>query len=345
MAEDASYGSKDVALVLGGGNALGAYHLGGWERLEAAGLRPDWLVGTSIGAVTAAILVGNPPERRTERLRAFWRIASQTAAPFAAALPGFLRARLNNDHAFAALLFGRPGLFGSRFPGPWSLMPGMPPDRALRDHAPLARTLEELIDFDRIAGAEERLSFPTIDLETGEEVWFDNRETRIESRHLLAATALAPLFPAVEIDGRLLCDAGFGNNLPLDRPVRAEPERDLLLIAMDAYHLGHGRPKSIDETAARVQDIAFAMQSRRAIDAFERERALLRRCEPGSPAAVLGYLAYRPPGHQRTLKPFDFSEATLRERTERGRAAMDAMLARLPEVDWDAPCTVLKEPQ
>jgi NTE family protein len=103
----------ETALVLGGGNALGAYHLGACETLLNAGVTPSWYLGTSIGAVVAALLVGNPPETRLDRLRTFWEEATQAGRSLASSwLPEGLRARLNNDHALSALLFGRPGLFG-----------------------------------------------------------------------------------------------------------------------------------------------------------------------------------------------------------------------------------------
>jgi NTE family protein len=331
---------RAVSFALGGGNALGAYHLGVCERLFAAGILPSWIAGTSIGAVTGAILVGNPPQTRLARLREFWNRAAQIALP-EAPLPPEIRARINNDYALAALLFGRPGLFGSRFPGIWSLLPGMPPDRALRDHAPLARTLEDLIDFDRLNAAPERLSIVALDMETGEEVWFDNRHGAIGPEHLLAATALAPLFPPVEIDGRLLCDAGFGNNLPFDRIFREPPPRETLCIAVDAYTLAHGRPATLDETVARVQDLAFASQTRRALAALARERALERRLDPASPGATLAHLAYRPAGHQRTLKPLDFSRASLDERVEAGLADAEAILDRLARAPRGQPLTYL----
>src|SRR5919199_6978765 len=65
-----------TALVLGGGNALGAYLAGAYQRLHEEGVRPDRIVGASIGAVTGAILAGNPPGRRLERLEAFWAEAA-----------------------------------------------------------------------------------------------------------------------------------------------------------------------------------------------------------------------------------------------------------------------------
>ena len=333
MAADLS--GFEVSLVLGGGNALGAYHLGACDAFLGAGWEPNWLVGASIGAVTAAILAGNAPEHRLERLRSFWDQARQPdLAPFWR-IPGVLRARYNNDYAIAALTFGRPGLFGRRYPGAFSLLPGMPPDRAIRDHAPLARTLERLIDFDRLNEVGHRVSFVAIDMEAGEEVWFDNRETRITPEHLLACTALAPLFPPVDIDGRLLCDAGFANNLPIDRVFRDRPAMSQLCIAVDLYSASHGRPTTLDETVARVQDLGFGMQARRAAAALRREWDLLRKHDPDRPPSILAHLAYRPPGTQRTLKPLDFSERSLRERAEQGAADMSQMLQRLVNVPLD----------
>ena len=324
-----------VSLVLGGGNALGAYHLGACETLLGAGWEPDWLIGTSIGAVTAAILAGNPPARRIERLRSFWDQARQAdLAPFWN-IPERLRARHNNDYAIAALTFGRPGLFGRRYPGAYSLLPGMPPDRAIRDHAPLARTLERLVDFDRLNECDQHMSFVAIDMEAGEEVWFDNREIRITPEHLLACTALAPLFPPVEIEGRLLCDAGFSNNLPIDRVFREFPTASQLCIAVDPYCASHGRPATLDETVARVQDLGFAMQARRSAAALRRERELLRKQDPKSPSVILAHLAYHPPGSQRSLKPLDFSERSLRERADQGALDMSQMLQRINDAPLD----------
>ena len=61
-----------VVLVLQGGGALGAYQVGVYEALHEAGIEPDWVIGTSIGAINAAIIAGNPPETRVARLREFW---------------------------------------------------------------------------------------------------------------------------------------------------------------------------------------------------------------------------------------------------------------------------------
>src|ERR1700756_3186391 len=61
-----------VALLLQGGGALGAYQAGVYEALVETDIHPDWIVGISIGAINAAIIAGNPPNARVDRLREFW---------------------------------------------------------------------------------------------------------------------------------------------------------------------------------------------------------------------------------------------------------------------------------
>jgi NTE family protein len=159
----------------------------------------------------------------------------------------------------------------------------MPPDRALRDQQPLARTLARLVDFKRLNDTDLRLSIITIDM------------------------------------------------LPIARAFRESASHEFLCIAVDLYSLSHGRPSTLDQTVARVQDLAFASQSSSAIAALMRERELMRRLDPGGPSAILAHLAYRAPGHQRSLKPLDYSRASIGERIIQGQLDMTSMLARLAE--------------
>jgi NTE family protein len=69
-----------IVLLLQGGGALGAYQGGVYQGLAEAGIHPDWTAGISIGAINAAIIAGNPPERRVERLRQFWELVSSPYA-------------------------------------------------------------------------------------------------------------------------------------------------------------------------------------------------------------------------------------------------------------------------
>ena len=69
-----------VVLVLQGGGALGAYQVGVYQALHEAGVEPDWVIGTSIGAINASLIAGNPPARRLPALREFWaRVESNHA--------------------------------------------------------------------------------------------------------------------------------------------------------------------------------------------------------------------------------------------------------------------------
>lgn len=63
---------ESVALVLQGGGALGAYQAGVYEALAEAGIYPNWIASVSIGAINAAIIAGNPPISRVDRLGEFW---------------------------------------------------------------------------------------------------------------------------------------------------------------------------------------------------------------------------------------------------------------------------------
>ena len=211
------------------------------------------------------------------------------------------------------------------------------PRRALNDHRPLAGTLERLVDFARLNASEVELQVVTVDVETGEEVWFSNRGPGLVPEHLLAATAFPPLYPAVEVDGRLLCDAGLANNLPIDRAFELEPSREMLCVAVDLFSLSHDRPEGLDGMIARAQDIVFASQARRSIAAVARERALARRLDPSSPTAVLAHVAFRAPPHQRSLKTIDYSRASIKERSEQGSSDMAAMLARIEAERWNQP--------
>src|ERR1700750_1686947 len=73
-------------LVLQGGGALGSYQAGAYQALCRHDFEPEWVAGISIGAINAAIIAGNAPEKRVERLKEFWEGVSE--APFASGVPG-----------------------------------------------------------------------------------------------------------------------------------------------------------------------------------------------------------------------------------------------------------------
>ena len=66
-----------VVLVLQGGGALGSYQAGVYQALHEAGIEPDWVIGTSIGAINGSLIAGNAPENRLARLKEFWKRMEQ----------------------------------------------------------------------------------------------------------------------------------------------------------------------------------------------------------------------------------------------------------------------------
>ena len=318
--------SKQTIVVLGGGNALGAYLAGAYEEMVAQGVRPDWVIGASVGAITAAIIVGNPPERRLDCLREFWAEAT-THTLFEQSGDAKLRQYYNGWHAALAALFGRPSIFRHRWPGFWGALPGPQNDVALYDHAPLAATLERLVDFDLLNSSETRFSMSCIDIETGDEVVFDTIRDRIGPEHIMASAAITPAFPPVVINGRMLCDPGYVNNTPVDLAFATPPDRDTLVVVAELFSLRSPRPASLDAVLERTQDIMFASPTRRAVEALKREYALRAELNRDGPSITLLHAAYQAASHELALKTLDFSPSSIGDRWAAGRRDVHSALA------------------
>jgi NTE family protein len=174
-----------IALVLSGGGALGAYQAGAYAALENAGVRPNWIAGSAIGAVNAAIIAGNLPHERSFRLRQFWRELSRRVATRADA--GFhqsLRAAIEG-----VVARWRNG--GVRRPRESSMIPS----------SELKGMIEEVVDFGRINSGSVRVVLGATNLDTGAETFFDNDRHVLTIEHVLASTPLLGMAP-VTIDGR-----------------------------------------------------------------------------------------------------------------------------------------------
>jgi NTE family protein len=262
-----------VALVLQGGGALGAYQAGVYEGLHEAGIRPNLLAGVSIGALNAAIIAGSPEDERVKRLREFWETicASPVEWPagegLATAMPfAFdLRSLHNAMAAMRALLQGQPGFFKPRFPPPlWSPFSG---DSATSyyDTSPLSRTLEQLVDFDRLNSGEIRVSVGAVNVRTGNLIYFDTAERRLGPKHFLASGALPPGFPAVEVEGEHYWDGGVVSNTPLSRVLSGEP-RDTLTFQVDLWSARGRVPHDMMEVSSRQKDIQYSSRTRAVTD-------------------------------------------------------------------------------
>ncbi len=327
---------KKIALVLSGGNALGAYHGGAYEALQEQGLDPIWIAGASIGAVTGALILGNVPEDRVERLREFWRMAEQFGPPesLIQSWRGFSSTFAKSLAAAQTLVTGRPGLFAPRLPGVWSALPGWPNDVSLFDSLPLRDTLERLLDFDRLNSRSARFTATAVDVETGEDVFFDTESERVTPEHIRASTAFPIAYPPVEISGRVLVDPGVSANLPVRAVLSDPPEADMFCVAVDLISATGKRPKCLGEAVQRAQDLLFANHSLHSIQSLRREyklRQVQQANRARSGQITLLHVAYANSDGETAGKMFDYSAASVRERWAAGyqdiRLSLDAIRA------------------
>src|SRR5208282_945636 len=171
-----------VVLVLQGGGALGAYQAGAVQALDAADIRLDWVCGVSIGAINAALIAGNPPGRRVERLREFWESVTQPQTWLANPIwPADGKARLwaNRMSAFGTMLYGAPNFFSPRPVPPLTSTAEKPDLVSYYDVSPLKATLARLVDFDLVNAKSMRLSVGATNVRTGQPVYFENNEREI----------------------------------------------------------------------------------------------------------------------------------------------------------------------
>jgi len=314
-----------VVLVLGGGNALGAYHAGVYETLAEAGIEPDWVVGASIGAIVGAIIAGNRREDRIAKLRRFWRPADRASMPMPwDMLPETWR---RTGAALETVMFGQRGLFGPLDPlSIWGQHRTHAGSNALYDTHKMRAGLAEFIHFDLLNSGPMRFTATAIDVNTGDDVCLDTRDQVIGVDHIRASAALLSTFPAVEVEGRLLGDGGLSMNLPLDPVLGSHPRKPVLCFASDLLPLRSGPPRTLGEVIGRTQDLIFAAQSRRTI--MHWQGLLGAGTTPSSAPIKLVKVAYSEQNREVAGKAMDFSPRTVRERWDHGRRdAERALLA------------------
>jgi NTE family protein len=254
-------------LVLQGGGALGSYQAGAYQALCHFDFEPEWVAGISIGAINAAIIAGNPREKRIGRLKEFWETVSSPVSWNPVVKGDRARSLFNETSAALIATFGVPGFFTPRFP-PAPLWPqGSPQSQSYYDTAPLRATLERLVDFDRINALETRLSVGAVSVTSGNFKYFDNFEfkklgKKIGPEHIMASGALPPGFPSVVIDGEHFWDGGIASNTPLDFVLEGETDRDLLIFQVDLISARGPLPTSLLEAAEREKDIRFSSRTR-----------------------------------------------------------------------------------
>ena len=344
---------EECVLVLQGGGALGAYQAGVFEALATVYREPTWVAGISIGAINAALIAGNPPPLRVERLREFWEQVSSSLAASTLSTPkeGPARQALNEASATQALLFGVPGFFSPRFPPAPLQPPGTLAAISYYDTAPLKATLERLVDFDRINHGPVRLSVGAVNVRSGNFEYFDtsgDRRSHIDARHIMASGALPPGFAPVEIDGEFYWDGGIVSNTPLQYVLdqAGHPERQRRTIfQVDLFSATGELPQNLGEVSEREKDIRFSSRTRlntsfeldREVVAQAAKRLLAKlpaawRDDPdvralaglrhAEHAVDVVHLIYRSKHDESQSKDYEFSRLSMQEHWQAGLADM-----------------------
>jgi NTE family protein len=264
-------GLGQVVLVLQGGGALGAYQLGVYQALSEAGIEPDWVIGTSIGAINASLIAGNPPEHRIVRLQEFW--ARMEHGPLQRALGSV--PLFGSATTWATIAGGIPAFFR---PNPFAFMgvhtPLGPEAAGFYSTSPLRETLRELVDFDRINSGGTRLMVGAANARTCEMRYFDSCAMPLDVRHVMASGALPPAFPAVRLDdGELYWDGGILSNTPVEAVFDDVPRRNSLVFVVHIWNPSGPEPSTIWHVLNRQKDIQY---SSRAITHIARQKQLHR---------------------------------------------------------------------
>lgn len=256
MGDTAREKTGQTVLVFQGGGALGAYQAGVYEALHEAGVEPDWIVGTSIGAINASLIAGNEPADRLPRLREFWRLMTFNSFwTGGGAWPQFAQAM-----AYANTIVG--GLPNFFTPNPLAFLgrnvPLGPESAGFYSTKPLEKTLLSLVDFDLIRHCKPRLTVGAAQVRTSKMHYFDSRDMELTVKHVLASGALPPAFPPVRIDGELYWDGGILSNTPAEVVFDDNPRRDSLIFAVHLWNPVGPEPHTMADVMHRHKDIQYS---------------------------------------------------------------------------------------
>ncbi len=342
-----------VALVLQGGGALGAYQAGVYQALHEAGLEPDWVSGVSIGAINAALIAGNKPERRLAALCEFWdRITDRTIWPYTPDGDIFRQAR-NSVSALTTALFGQPGLFQPHKINPWLLPAGNKDATSFYDVSLLRETLEELIDLEVLNSGETHFSVGAVNVMTGNFVFFDNRKEDIRIEHIMASGALPPAFPMVQIGTDYFWDGGIVSNTPLQHLLAQPDNLNSLVFQVDLFSARGALPRTMSDVLGRHKDITYSSRTRQVTDMFSRLQRWKQRCYEALmkipsdllteedrqmleslsdlPRATILQLIYQQKSYEGNARDYEFSPDSMHEHWKNGH---EDTVHSLKRKDW-----------
>ncbi len=246
-------------LVLQGGGALGAYQAGVYQALNEAGIEPDWIIGTSIGAINASLIAGNKPQDRLKRLTQFWeRIEHAPFLKAAGALPIMGQAA----STFLTTAFGVGGFFEPNLRARWGDHAKLGAEGAgYYSTAPLMKTLSELVDFNQLNDGPVRLTVGAANVRTSQMRYFDSSAMPLNVKHVMASGALPPAFPAIRIDGELYWDGGVLSNTPVEAVFDDMPRKNGLVFAIHLWNPNGPEPDSILKVMNRQKDLQYSSRA------------------------------------------------------------------------------------
>ena len=345
-----------IALVLQGGGALGAYQAGAYEELAGTAHHPDWIAGVSIGAINAALIAGNLPEKRIERLSEFWHLVSSgmglppaalAADPLARTVSDLLQSRsaFNQLSALWSAVMGIPGFCRPRIPPAWLRADGAPEALSVYDASPLRATLERLVDFDLINSRKVRLSVGAVNVRSGNSQYFDNFDgVVIGPEHIMASGALPPALPPVTIGGEAYWDGGIVSNTPLQYVLDMRGKDSLLVFQIDLFSARGKVPANLAGVQQRQKDILYSSRTRfnsnMAAEIVNARKAIhdllaklpeelrdtsavreLRESLRTAPTDIV-HLIYRKAAYELESKDYEFSRASVLEHWQAGQRDM-----------------------
>ncbi|MGZ5921186.1 MAG: patatin-like phospholipase family protein [Rhizomicrobium sp.] len=329
-----------VALVLQGGGALGAYQAGVYQALHEGGIEPDWVSGVSIGAVNAAIIAGNKPEDRLEKLTTFWTRITDRTVWLHTPDGDIFRQMRNATSSFYTTLLGQPGFFKPQKVSPWLSPAGAKSATGYYDNSPLRETLLELVDFNLLNSKGCRFSVGAVNVMSGNFIFFDNAKHEIGPEHIMASGALPPAFSPVQIGTDYFWDGGIVSNTPLQHLLAQDDDINSLVFQVDLFSASGALPRTIQDVMSREKDIAYSSRTRQVTDMFQRlqrwktraYRALLKVPEADltdderkmrdklatlSAFTVL-QLIYQQKTYEGNAKDYEFSRTSMREHWDSG---------------------------
>jgi NTE family protein len=350
----ASQEKPTFALMLQGGGALGAYHIGAYQALADHGRHPDWVSGISIGAINAAVIAGNRPQDRVDRLAALWEAISWPDFPMALAL-GPWQMLHNMASNAEALVFGQPCFFTPRPVNSFLASRAAPTSVSFYDTTPMLFTLRRFADFSLINSRVTRLSLGATNIATGDLEFFDNHRQTIGPEHVLASGSLPPGFPATLVDGKLYWDGGCVSNTPIDAVIDEPGYPRMVAFVIDLWDAAGPPPETMNDVLWRAKQIQYASRTAHQIDAVATKvnlRHAVRLLKaagvpevaavPDDPALAarrldIVHIVYRPSADQIPNSDAEFSRSSIAERRAAGYRDMRAALAAEPWLRREKP--------